>query len=279
MDVSTYAVNIVTLIGLGIAIDYSLFIVSRFREELASGRTVDDAVAVAMGTAGRAIAFSGLTVAIGLAAMLFYRGTFLVSMGICGAIVVAISVLLGLTFLPALLAVLGPRINRLAVPVLRPRPFGQGMWHRVAVAVMRRPVTVLVPTVAVLLAAGAPFLHLHLASTDVTQLPADAEARQGAELLASAFPSQGSNIVEVVVQFDSGSPLSAANVAVADSLSRRLAATPGVAAVRSYVDIDPTLSVAGYQRLYAGGVSSLPARGPRRGDAHRRAAASRCSTR
>ncbi len=234
-DVSTYAVNIVTLIGLGIAIDYSLFIVSRFREELANGRSVEEAVAVAMGTAGRAIAFSGLTVAIGLAAMLFYRGTFLVSMGICGAIVVAISVLLGLTFLPALLAVLGPRINRLSVPVLRPRPFGQGMWHRVAVAVMRRPVAVLVPTVAVLLAAGRPFLHLHLASTDVTQLPADAEARQGAELLASAFPSQGTNLIEVVVQFDSGSPLSPANVAVADALeppalprpraSRRCAAT------------------------------------------------------
>jgi len=258
MDVSTYAVNIVTLIGLGIAIDYSLFIVSRFREELANGRTVEDAVAVAMETAGRAVAFSGLTVAIGLAAMLFYRGTFLVSMGICGAIVVAISVLLGLTFLPALLAVLGRRVNRLAVPVLRPRPFGQGMWHRVAVAVMRRPVTVLVPTVALLLVAGAPFLHLHLASTDVTQLPPDAQARQGAELLATAFPSQGSNIVEVVVQFDRGSPLGAANIAIADTLSRRLAATPGVAAVRSYVSIDPNLSVAGYQRLYAGGASSLP---------------------
>jgi RND superfamily putative drug exporter len=258
-DVSTYAVNIVTLIGLGIAIDYSLFIVSRFREELADGRDVEQAVSIAMGTAGRAIAFSGLTVAIGLAAMLFYRGTFLVSMGICGAIVVAISVLLGLTFLPALLSVLGPRINRLSVPVLRPRPFGQGMWHRVAVAVMRRPVVVLLPTIAVLLAAGAPFLHLHLASTDVTQLPPDAEARQGAELLASAFPSQGTNLVELVVQFDRGSPLSPVNVAIADALSRRLHATPGVTAVRSYVDIDPKLTLAAYQQLYAGPAASLPA--------------------
>ncbi len=257
-DISTYAVNVVTLIGLGIAIDYSLFIVSRFREELANGRTVEEAVAVTMGTAGRAIAFSGLTVAIGLAAMLFYRGTFLVSMGICGAIVVAISVLLGLTFLPALLAVIGSRINRLSIPILRPRPFGQGMWHRVAVAVMRRPVAVLVPTVAVLLAAGSPFLHLHLASTDVTQLPPDAEARQGAELLAAAFPSQGSNIVQVVVQYDRGSPLSRANVATADALSRRLRSTPGVAAVRGYVDIDPTLTQAAYQQLYSGGTASLP---------------------
>ena len=258
-DVSTYALNIVTLIGLGIAIDYSLFIVSRFREELAAGRDVAQAVAVAMATAGRAILFSGLTVAIGLSAMLFYRGTFLVSMGICGAIVVAMSVLLALTFLPAVLAMLGHRINALSVPILRPRPHGEGMWHRIAVAVMRRPVLVLVPTILVLLAAGSPFLHMQLASTDVTQLPPDAEARQGAELLASAFPSQGANIIEVVVDFNSGSPLSPANVAIAGAVSNRLRATPGVAAVRGYVDVDPTLSVAAYQQLYAGGVGSLPA--------------------
>jgi RND superfamily putative drug exporter len=258
-DVSTYAVNIVTLIGLGIAIDYSLFIVSRFREELGSGRDVRDAVGVAMGTAGRAIAFSGLTVAIGLVAMLFYRGTSLVSMGICGAIVVALSVLLALTFLPALLAVLGPRINRLSVPILRPRPFGQGMWHRVAVAVMRRPVLILVPTAAVLLAAGSPFLHIHLASTDVSQLPPDAEARRGAELLASSFSSQGANVIEVVVQFDRGSPLSASNIVIADRVARRLQDTRAVASVSSYVTIEPGLSPAAYQRLYAGSAASLPA--------------------
>jgi len=258
-DVSTYALNIVTLVGLGIAIDYSLFIVSRFREELARGRDVPEAVSVAMGTAGRAIAFSGLTVAIGLAAMLFYRGTFLVSMGICGAIVVAFSVLLALTFLPALLSVLGTRINRLSVPILRPRPFGQGMWHRIAVGVMRRPLLVLLPTVAVLLAAGSPFFHLHLANTDVTQLPPTAEARRGAELLASSFPSQGANLIEVVVEFTSGSPLSPANVRIADAVSHRLRTTPGVVSVRSYVDIDPHLSLAAYQQLYAGATSTLPA--------------------
>jgi RND superfamily putative drug exporter len=258
-NVSTYAVNIVTLIGLGIAIDYSLFIVSRFREELANGSDVPEAVSIAMGTAGRAIAFSGLTVAIGLAAMLFYRGTFLVSMGICGAIVVGVSVLLALTFLPAVLSLLGHRINRLSVPILRPRPFGQGMWHRVAVAVMRRPVLVLLPTVAVLLAAGSPFLHIHLASTDVTQLPPDAEARRGAELLASSFPSQGTNVIEVVVQFDTGSPLSPSNLAIADAVARRLQGISGVASVRSYVTIDPGRTLASYRQLYAAPATALPA--------------------
>jgi RND superfamily putative drug exporter len=119
-------------------------------------------------------------------------------------------------------------------------------------------VLVLVPTIAVLLAAGAPFLHLHLASTDVTQLPPDAEARQGAELLAAAFPSQGTNVIDVVLHFDHGSPLSPANVATAAALSRRLAATRGISAVRSYVDIDPTLTVDAYQTLYAGPAASLP---------------------
>src|SRR3989440_3551537 len=104
-DVSQYALNIVTLIGLGVAIDYSLFIVSRFREELARGSDVEASVGIALATAGRAILFSGITVAIGLAGMLFYPGTFLVSLGVTGSLVVAAAVLYALTFLPALLSI------------------------------------------------------------------------------------------------------------------------------------------------------------------------------
>ena len=107
-DVSQYALNIVTLIGLAVAIDYSLFIVNRFRDELAAGKSRPDALATTMATAGRAITFSGLAVAVGLSAMLFYQGTFLASLGAAGAIVVGVAVFYGLTFLPALLAVLGP---------------------------------------------------------------------------------------------------------------------------------------------------------------------------
>ncbi len=107
-DVSQYALNIVTLIGLAVAIDYSLFIINRFRDELAAGKSRPDALAVTMATAGRAITFSGLAVAVGLSAMLFYQGTFLASLGAAGAIVVGVAVFYGLTFLPALLAVLGP---------------------------------------------------------------------------------------------------------------------------------------------------------------------------
>ena len=258
-DVSTYAVNVVTLIGLGIAIDYSLFIVTRFREELSRDGDVARATAVTMATAGRAIAFSGMTVALGLGGLLFYTGTPLLSMGVAGAVVVAISVLYSLTFLPALLAMLGPRVNKLRVPILQPRPHGEGMWHRLAIWVMRRPWFVLIPTVAVLLAAGSPFFGIDLASTDVGQLPATAESRIGAELLQREFPTAGQNTIQVVMQFQHGPPTAPGNVAAAYALSRRLAATPGVVAVNSYVNLSPTLDLAAYQSMYAQPRASLPA--------------------
>src|SRR6266404_1520131 len=154
-NVSQYALNIVTLIGLGVAIDYSLFIVNRFREELARGLSVEDAVARSMATAGRAITFSGLTVAIGLAGMFFYQGTFLSSMGISGAIVVASAVFYGLTFLPALLAIIGRNLGRGRIPIFQPDSAGTGWWHTIATAVMRRPLFVLVPVVALILVLGS----------------------------------------------------------------------------------------------------------------------------
>jgi RND superfamily putative drug exporter len=259
VDVSTYAENVVTLIGLGVAIDYSLFIVTRFREQLAKNANVAEALAVTMATAGRAILFSGLTVAIGLAGLFFYTGTPLVSMGVSGAIVVAISVLYALTLLPALLAILGPRVNRLRVPILQPRPFGRGTWHRLATWVMRRPWRVLLPTVALLVLVASPFLDIHLANSDVTQLPVGAESRQGADLLQAQFPQAGQNTVDVVMRMSSGSPTAAGNVAAAYMLSRRLRALPGVVGMRSYVDVDPSLSLTDYQQIYAQPRDRLPA--------------------
>ena len=258
-DVATYATNVVTLVGLGIAIDYSLFIVSRYREELARDGDSARALGATMATAGRAIAFSGVTVAIGLAGLLFYTGTPLVSMGYSGAIVVGTSVLYALTFLPALLAVLGPRINRLRVPVLQPRSDGRGLWHRWATWVMRRPWFVLVPTVAVLFVAGTPFYGIQLANSDVQQLPVTAESRMGAELLQRQFPQTGQNLLDVVVQFDHGGPLDAANIAIAYKLSRHLATLPGVVSQRSYVDVSPQLSLSAYQSMYAAPAGGLPA--------------------
>jgi RND superfamily putative drug exporter len=258
IDVSTYAVNVVTLVGLGIAIDYSLFIVTRFREELGSGHSVEDSLGTTMATAGRAIMFSGLTVAIGLSGLLFYTGTALVSMGVAGAIVVAISVLYACTLLPAMLAILGTRINSIRVPILQPKPFGQGAWHRIATWVMRRPWTVLIPTIAILLIAGSPFLDLQLANSDVNQLPTSAEARQGADLLQAQFPQVGQNTIAVVVDYQHGAPTSPANVAASYQLAQRLSTLKGVTSVRSYVTVEPTLTLSAYQSLYAQPRDALP---------------------
>jgi RND superfamily putative drug exporter len=233
-DVSQYAINIVTLIGLGVAIDYSLFIVSRFRDELAVGASREDAIATAMSTAGRAITFSGVTVAVGLSAMLFFQGTFLASMGAAGAIVVTMAVVYGLTFLPALLSVMGPGVDRLRLPFLgRRKPDGTGAWHSMAVSVMRRPWVVLLPALGLLLLAGTPFLQLRLANGDVDQLPPGNEARQGYDTLVSDFPGQDQTTIEAVVYYPDGSPLTADHVGAIHDLSRRLASLPNVLHVES----------------------------------------------
>jgi RND superfamily putative drug exporter len=260
-DVSQYAMNVVTLIGLAVAIDYSLFIVNRFRDELAAGASREDAIATAMSTAGRAITFSGLTVAIGLSAMLFYQGTFLASMGAGGAIVVAMAVLYGLTFLPALLSVLGPRVDRLRLPFLGARkPPGTGAWHSMAMWVMRRPVLVLIPALAILVLAGTPFLQLRLAQGGVDQLPPSNLARQGYDTLVKDFPGQDQTTIEAVVYYPDSSPLTSEHVGDIYDLSRRLGSLPNVLRVESIVNAaDPSLTKADYQSLVSGPRESLPA--------------------
>jgi putative drug exporter of the RND superfamily len=235
-DVSTYALNIVTLIGLGTSIDYSLFLVARFREELAAGASQEDALARSVATAGRAVVFSGLTVAIGLSGLLFFEGTFLASLGLAGAIVVAVAVAYALTFLPALLAILGPRVNAWRLPLPRRTQRGSGLWHGIAMAVMRRPLLVLVPTVAFVLAAGSPFLHIRLANADTTALPPQTESRRGYDMLVRDFPGQEQSSMSVVVYFVDGEPLRSGRDAEVFALSRKIAALPDVLSVSAPFD-------------------------------------------
>ncbi len=167
---SIFVLNIATMLGLALAIDYSLFIVSRFREELRRGRTVGEAVERAVATAGKAVAFSGIAVAIGLSGLLLFEAPAIRSIGIGGSLVVLCSVVFALTFLPASSGCSGHRVNALSLArAARPLPADRpttcdaarpSRWERVAHAVMRRPIAVLVPTLAVLLLAGTPFLRL-----------------------------------------------------------------------------------------------------------------------
>src|SRR5207248_518582 len=139
-EVSVFAVNIITLIGLGLSIDYSLFVVSRFREELRAGHDKRAAVVRTMTTAGRTVAVSGLTVTLALASLLLFPQPFLKSMAYGGMAAVAVAMLAALTVLPAGLAVLGHRINALRIPLFRRRAADadRGAWARLAHSVMRR---------------------------------------------------------------------------------------------------------------------------------------------
>jgi RND superfamily putative drug exporter len=254
MSVSAYAPNIVTMIGLGVAIDYSLFIVSRFREEIGR-RSIPDALAHTMTTAGRAILFSGMTVAIGLSGLLVLGLGNIGSLGLAGTIVVALAVFYGLTFLPAALAILGPRVNALSLPLAhtvqaRTRT---SLWQRVAVVVMAHPWRVFLPVTALLLLLGTPFLHLRLGSGDVTSLPRWAEARRGDELIRREFPEGGATKIVLVLRYPEGSPLAPGRVAQAWELGRWLARQPGVTDVASAVDLP------GMSREESAQLAALPA--------------------
>lgn len=250
--VSIYATNLVSMIGLGVAVDYALFVVSRFREEM-QRRNASEALAWTLATAGRAIIFSGLTVAIGFAGMLLVPIGTLTSLGLAGTMVVAFAVGYSITLLPALLAILGPRVDALRVP-FAPRAgaaAGQGFWHRVATIVMARPWAVLLPVLAVLIILGLPFRAIRLGTADLTILPADTESRRGEELRRDAFPGAKDQPIVVVLDYGDGSPTSARHVGRLYDLSRWLATRPGVTRVDSIVDLDPRLGREQYERLAA----------------------------
>ncbi len=206
-DVSVFAINIVIFLGLGLAIDYGLFIVSRFREELHAGRDVPTALTRTLQTAGRTVAVSGTIVAISLSGLLLFPQNFLRSMGLGGIAAVVVAMVAALTVLPALLAVLGPRIDSLSVrPLLRrlaPRrrteSSGPGAWERIARSVMRRPVLYAVGIVAVLLLLGTPFLRASFGGVDERVLPEDTPSRVVAETLRTDFGGTGDSPVSVAV--------------------------------------------------------------------------------
>ncbi len=198
-EVSVFALNLTTALGLGLAIDYSLFIISRYREELAAGAAPHEAVVRTVRTAGRTVAFSALTVAASLCALLVFPLAFLRSFAYAGVPVAALAGLFAVVVLPALLAVLGTRIDALSLRRRPPPPVGQGMWHRVATAVMRRPVPVIVVVVGLLLVLGSPFLRLEMGRPDDRVLPASAESRQVSDVLRADYGSQEAQALSVVV--------------------------------------------------------------------------------
>jgi uncharacterized membrane protein YdfJ with MMPL/SSD domain len=241
-DISIFALNLTTGLGLGLAIDYSLFIVSRYREELENVGPGREALRRTLTTAGRTVLFSSLTVAAALASLLVFPQRFLYSMGIGGTMVALIAAAVALLVLPAVLALLGPRVNAGAPRWLRrraerdARPSEAGAWYRLSRFVMRRPGRVAAGSASLLIALGIPFLSIKFTSVDADVLPKDSSARQVHDALRADFGGQDNPIVVVP-----DSPSQAGEV------QRRVAAHPSIDGVArtqapelvAYTDLPP----------------------------------------
>jgi uncharacterized membrane protein YdfJ with MMPL/SSD domain len=227
-SISIFALNLVIGLGLGLAIDYSLFIVSRYREEIAKRGPGLEAMRRTMATAGRTVLFSALTVAGAAASLIVFPQNFLHSMGIGGALVALIAAAIALVVLPAILALLGERVNALAPASLQRRAerdanaTEEGFWYRLSRTVMRFPGRIAIASAAFLVALGIPFLGINFTSVDAQVLPTSASARQVDDVLRADFPPYRDTPVTLAV---TGSR------AHAEGLSAAAAALPGVAAV------------------------------------------------
>jgi uncharacterized membrane protein YdfJ with MMPL/SSD domain len=199
-EVSIFAMNIVTFIGLGVAIDYSLFMTSRFRHELDAGVSVEKAVLHTLNTAGRTIAYSGGAVAVSLMALYVFPLGVLRSVAIAGSLVVLMSLVGSLLFLPAILALLGHRIDWLSFGKKRATTRKPWFWRSVATPSMKYPIVVTLAVTGLLLLLGEPFLHINAAVSGAMVLPEEAEARKLAELLESdAFPKNATTPIEIAI--------------------------------------------------------------------------------
>jgi uncharacterized membrane protein YdfJ with MMPL/SSD domain len=230
MNVSLLALNLVIGLGLGLAIDASLFVVSRYREEIARHGPGDRALRATVGSAGRTVLFSSLTVAAAMASLLVFPQNFLRSMGVGGVIVALVAASLALLVLPSVLALLGPRVNALSPGWLRraadadARPAESGFWYRLSRFVMRRPGRIAILSSALLIALGIPFFAIRFTAVDATVLSPSTAPRQVDTALKTAFPPNRTSPVTVAVHAPPGPRVAA--------FARQLRRLPGVAAVQ-----------------------------------------------
>ncbi|MFF3172302.1 MMPL family transporter [Streptomyces sp. NPDC057900] len=253
-DVSVFAVNLTTALGLGLGIDYALLMISRFREQLAAGAGVDDAVRRTVSTAGRTVAFSAATVAAALAALLVFPQYFLRSFGYAGVGVVAIAAFSTLFVMPALFVVLGHRVNSGRMPWSKPGRAGNRapVWGRLAGAVMRRPALTALPVLAVLLVAASPLLGITFGTPDERVLSSGAESRQVSAVLQEKFDGNDDAALHVVIDTSvSRAPLAsyAAGLSGLKGVARVETSAGTYADGRSTATGDPALGRPDAQRI------------------------------
>ncbi|WP_267306843.1 MMPL family transporter [Mycobacterium barrassiae] len=205
-EVSTHALTVATAFGLGLSIDFGLLMVSRFREERASGKDHQAAIIATVATAGRTIIFSAATVTLAMMSLLVFPTYFLRSVGIAASATVVLSALSAIVVLPAMLAMLGTRIDSLAIIKRKTPPSADSMfWRRFAEKVIQKPLTYALPVVVVLIALGVPFLKVQFTNPDERALPTDSNARQVAESLQRDYPLDPSQAITLVTQNDAAS--------------------------------------------------------------------------
>ncbi len=251
VEMSIYVTNIATMLGLALSIDYSLFIVGRFREELARGRTVGESVERAVATSGKAVAFSGFAVAIGLSGLLLFRASAIASIGIAGGLVVVSTLFFSLTFLPAVLGMLGPRVNALSLQALFARfrvgpsvAEREGWWQRVARQVMRHPIAVLIPTLGLLFVLGSPFFRLQQGVPDASAYPPGLESRDAYVAIQTEFPKGETSPIVALVTV-TGDPTSPDNALLLARYAADLGKVDGIDHVEgAYSLTDPTTGAA-----------------------------------
>ncbi|WP_436519730.1 MMPL family transporter [Actinoplanes sp. HUAS TT8] len=228
-DVNSFAVNVASLLGLGMAIDYGLFMVGRFREEQAAGHDPAEAVRRTVGTAGRTVLFSATLLMTALAGLLLFPQGFLKSLAYGGLAAVFLAMVLSLTLLPAILAILGPRVDKLPVrlPGRRGADSATG-WQRLAGFVLRRPVVVAIPILIGLIVLALPIKDVRFGENDERVLPAGDPSRVAIETLKASYPQFSSDGVQVVIQ---GPPAGTSKFAASAKFAAQIAKIPGVASV------------------------------------------------
>ncbi len=246
-DMSVFVLSIATMLGLGLGIDYALFAVSRFREEL-ENYPIPEAVSKTVATAGRSIFFSGLAVLIGLSGLLFFPFMFIRSIGVAGVLVVFVSVSAALTLLPAVLGVLGHKVNALAVRRNR-GAVGAGFWGRSAEAIMQHPVLVILIVGVILAALLYPVTHMKIGLPEASVLPDKYESRAGDDILKRDFDYASLYPMQIVATLPED-PLSVEGLKDVKRLGERVRETDGVRSVESIYTIGETAA-----REYAKGVS------------------------
>ena len=243
-DVSIFAINTIMLLGLGLAVDYSLFLVNRFREELPA-RGVEGAILHTMETTGRAIAFSGITVAASLCGLFVFEQMVLRSLAVGGIVVALGSVVLALTLVPALLAVIGTRIDAWRLPFLTPTEDARSqdnLWYRTAIAVMKRPLMVAILIAVLLLSLALPFTRFSGTIGDWRILPAGEPVRVTNEILDAEFaPNQGTPHLVLVTM--PGDALAPDNLQQLAALTERMSKLPGISRVDSVFTFTPDMSI------------------------------------